>query len=149
MGLENIREIKFRYVCRYGQTKTVHTFVRTLNHIETAKDFPILPYQIIAKNQYINMKDMDGEELYEHDVVTIIPTLAGKKGIVGVIRWRYGAFIVEPFTNTATSNTYYYIHYGRLKRLGDIYHNSDMKKILEKSKCSTTDSKKATTNAGN
>jgi len=126
MGLENIREIEFRYVVRYPDTGTLHIFYRTLEQIEQEKDFPTnKAYQIVAKNQYVGLKDIKGIRVYEHDVVKMCPDGYKKQEIIGVIRWRYGGFIMEPFVNPLTLTTYYTLRYGKLEVIGDIYHNKN------------------------
>ena len=47
MGLENIRNIKFRYIILYKKSGVVGSFFRTLEYIEKATDFPLQNIQII------------------------------------------------------------------------------------------------------
>ena len=99
-------------------------FYRTLDHIERAKDFPLNVYQVIAKNQYVNVNDILGKRIYEHDVVMITPENKGSP-VTGVVRWRYGAFIIEPFSSTEQLTAYYSLRFGKMTVVGDIYHNKN------------------------
>ena len=141
MGIENIRELKFRYVVRYPKTGTVHTFIRTLDQIEKSKEFPGNPYQVIAKNQYVNYKDKNGFELFEHDVVHILSSF-GKEPIIGVVRWRHGSFIIEPLTNTYGNSIFYFLHCSKLVKVGDLYNNKKPNKLITGEKPCVTKSLK-------
>ena len=140
MGLENIREIEFRYVVKYPATNTIVMFVRTLEQIEKEKVFPLDNlHQIIAKNQYVGIKDKNGKKVFEHDVVKIIPSSKySTKEIIGIVRWLTGTFYIEPFENSGTTSSYFSLRFCKMEVLGDIYHNKNQYKEI---KCTSTNTK--------
>lgn len=119
MGIENLRIIKIRYVVEYDNG-AIGIFIRTLEQIEKTVDFPLNNCKIIAKNLYIGTKDLDEDEIFENDIVVLIPT--GKiNRVIGEVRWKHGSYMIEPFVNDAQSTCHYYLKYGRIKKLGNIF----------------------------
>lgn len=134
MSLANIREIKFRYVFYFPTSKVTKCFIRTIEQIEETKTFPLgRDTQIIAKNQYLNFDDVEGEELYESDVVQLdLPFREDKPGepIIGEIKWFEGCFVIEAFETGVN----WPLGTGNITKLGDIYHNKDLVDELPKKK---------------
>ena len=78
------REIKFRYIIQDGDAiKKIFVTIE-----ETEKGFGISPdIKIIARSQYTGIKDKNGEEIYEGDIIESIP-YESKEKCLSLVEWQ-------------------------------------------------------------
>ena len=66
-----MRELKFRYVCK-DMLGRIFSFIKTIEEMERA-ELNINTYgriqEIISRDQYTRLKDKNGKEIYEGDIV--------------------------------------------------------------------------------
>ena len=66
-----MREIKFKYICK-DVTGDIFTFITTIEELEKARlniDTFGRIEEILARNEYTQLKDKNGREIYEGDIV--------------------------------------------------------------------------------
>jgi len=128
-----MREIKFKYIYKnkYGYLEGEQEFIteiKTIDEIENT-EFEILNLErehleLIARSQYTGLKDKNGKEIFEGDIVEI-------ENQKYVVKFKDGSFVGE-HTKTKTSPVLYILMtypiplQNRCKVLGNIYENSGL-----------------------
>lgn len=128
-----MKEIKFRYVLKGKIDKKIHYKWYYLNQIEEGlhKLFDLDNYEIIARNQYICLKDNDNIEIYEEDIVKVIDEFENisKHKVEYKAYEDYPAFDLEPpVDDIETNGLSYAIIDGIIQVIGNIYENSELLK---------------------
>ena len=126
-----MREIKFRGRSidgwLYGETIWFNEFP-TLNdrqiympnpNDENCDELNIETWSIVFDVcQFTGLKDMNGKEIYEGDIVRskYFDTILGESEAVGVVEFKDGVYLINN----------YYLHMGVCEVLGNIYENSEL-----------------------
>ena len=128
-----MREIKFS--CMY-QDKKAETWMElwyTLEDIEERKHLcflDVLPYKLIAKRLYTGLKDSEGVEIYEGDIVLLNKYYMGDGGYdeaLGVTGWddHYCGFMFKILPQMGGSDEVFLFEYAA-KVAGNIYENPEL-----------------------
>ena len=128
-----MREIKFS--CMY-QDKKAETWMElwyTLEDIEERKHLcflDVLPYKLIAKRLYTGLKDSEGVEIYEGDIVLLNKYYMGDGGYdeaLGVTEWddHYCGFMFKILPQMGGSDEVFLFEHAA-KVAGNIYENPEL-----------------------
>ena len=128
-----MREIKFS--CMY-QDKKAETWMElwyTLEDIEERKHLcflDVLPYKLIAKRLYTGLKDSEGVEIYEGDIVLLNKYYMGDGGYdeaLGVTEWddHYCGFMVKILPPIEVIDEVFLFEHAA-KVAGNIYENPEL-----------------------
>jgi len=120
-----MREIKFRYRIRNRKYGKIHKIIIDINVLENGRQsqyFNILDYEILSRDEYTELKDKNGNEIYEGDILEDIDR-------IGIIEFYQGGFIVQDIRPLPDeSATYYHIDIlgEDAEIIGNIYENSEL-----------------------
>ena len=128
-----MREIKFS--CMY-QDKKAETWMElwyTLEDIEEREHLcflDVLPYKLIAKRLYTGLKDSEGVEIYEGDIVLLNKYYMGDGGYdeaLGVTEWddHYCGFMFKILPQMGGSDEVFLFEHAA-KVAGNIYENPEL-----------------------
>ena len=124
-----MREIKFKY----GYSDGINTFEKafTLEEIEQGLQFeeisdsPLLKnYKIVYKRQYTGLKDKNGVEIYEGDLME-----SPKVFFIGVVEFNWGVFILSQGQDLLGRDKFDVLNTVLdFEVIGNIYDNPDLLK---------------------
>ena len=115
-----MREIKFRYRVKLPMTGRIAVVIKSLEEIESGVIFEYIKTQvhILSKDQFTGLKDKNGVEIYEGDIVEYF---IRKMRCIGTISWATSGFWI-----TGQLDRLNWVNYWKIVVIGNIYENPEL-----------------------
>lgn len=136
-----MRKIKFDYVFKHKKTGHIFRVFEDIEEIEMSdywgNDPDMKDYELIARRQFIGLKDMNGKEIHEGDIIE--REAWGYHSVYKIVWFGYG-FGYEIITSNAPSHNpknkgpfqmtenMFFMKYDDSKIIGNIYENPELLK---------------------
>jgi uncharacterized phage protein (TIGR01671 family) len=117
-----MREIKFRAWSKEFGMSPATTVVNMLQ-VVARKDSHDYPDELMTLMQYTGLKDKNGVEIYEGDVVRRELRLGQE---LNEVAWTFGGFYLRNITNDAASVSFHLIKEAELEVIGNIYEKPEL-----------------------
>jgi uncharacterized phage protein (TIGR01671 family) len=121
---KQMREIKFRaWSKEFGMSPA--TTLTNMLQVVARRDPHDYPDELMTLMQFTGLKDKNGREVYERDVVRRELRLGQE---LNEVAWTFGGFYLRNITNDAASISFHLITEVELEVIGNIYENPELLK---------------------